>query len=238
MIDTRLAARDTGQRVSVRRAYAAQFALRASSKGKGLVQLDGYASVYDTPYEMWDWLGSYTEVTRGGAGKKTLSENPQTQFLLNHEGLAMAYTHADTLNLSEDSTGLAVEAHVNPKRSDVADMITAIEDGNLTEMSFAFEIIRQVWSQDFMQRDIIEYSINRGDVSAVNFGANPATSIEKAARALDFDHMSPEGARALYERLGRLLTVDEVPATTPPPAAAEARTHSLALARARLALLD
>lgn len=62
-------------------------------------------------------------------------------------------------------------------------MVTAIEDGNVDEMSFAFQVLRQQWSPDYDQRDITEVSINRGDVSVVNFGANPATSVQ-AARAL------------------------------------------------------
>lgn len=52
-----------------------------------------------------------------------------------------------------------------------------------------------------MQRDIVEYDIHRGDVSVVNFGANPATTV--AMRGLDFDRMGDDEARALYERLGK-----------------------------------
>lgn len=228
-----LAERDTGQRVAVRRAYATKFEVRASKKGGPLVDITGHASAYDQPYEMWDWLGSYVEVVRAGAGKKTLSENPQTQLLLNHGGLSMAYTRAGTLALTEDDYGLAIEAEVNTKRSDVADMVQALEDGAVDEMSFAFEIIRQQWSPDYMQRDIIEYSINRGDVSVVNFGANPATGVEVAARGLDIDRMSETAAMALYARLaGRFA-----PAPVPFPDGS-AVGQSLSLARAQLALLD
>jgi HK97 family phage prohead protease len=164
-----------------RRAYPVQLEVRAQAGSKAT--LEGYASVTETGYEMWDPFGSYTEVMRSGAFTKTLSENPQTQLLLNHSGLSMAYTRAGTLRLAEDSTGLHMAADVNTTRSDVRDMLTAIEDGDVDEMSFAFNVIRQQWSPDYDQRDISEVSINRGDVSVVNFGANPATSVQ-AARAL------------------------------------------------------
>lgn len=182
-----------------RRAYPVQLEVRG--KAGPVVELVGYATVYERAYEMWDMFGPYEEVVREGAGTKTLSENPQTQLLLNHGGLSMAYTRAGTLRLSEEPAGLQLAADVNTSRSDIRDMVTAIEDGNVDEMSFAFRVTRQQWSPDFMQRDILEYDIHRGDVSVVNFGANPATAV--AMRGLDFDRMGDDEARALYERLGK-----------------------------------
>jgi HK97 family phage prohead protease len=189
----------------LRRAYPAQFEVRG--KSGATVEIRGYATVYDAPYEMYDMFGSYTEVVRQGAGKKTLSESPQVQWLLNHEGLSMAYTKAGTLQLGEDSTGLEAVAQVNSARGDVRDMLLAIEDRNVDEMSFAFRVPsgKSVWSPDYDQRDITEYNLHRGDVSTVNFGANPATEV--GLRAQDIEHMSERGARALYERLQHRLQV-------------------------------
>jgi hypothetical protein len=96
-------------------------------------------------------------------------------------------------------------ADLNPTRGDVKDMLTALEDGNVDEMSFAFRVVRQQWSPDYDQRDILEVDLHRGDVSVVNFGANPATSV--ALRGLDVDHMNPDAARALVARLERRLAV-------------------------------
>jgi phage head maturation protease len=80
-----------------RRAYPVKLETRAQAGG--VVTLEGYASVTEQSYEMWDWCGPYGEVMRQGAFTKTLSENPQTQLLLNHGGLSMAYTRAGTLRL-------------------------------------------------------------------------------------------------------------------------------------------
>ncbi|WP_068925016.1 HK97 family phage prohead protease [Planobispora rosea] len=224
-----------------RRAYPVQLEVRAQAGGKTLVT--GYASVTEEPYEMWDWYGPYTEIVRAGAFAKTLGESPQVQLLLNHEGLSMAYTRSGTLRLAEDEHGLHMEAEVNPARGDVRDMLTALEDGDVDEMSFAFRVIRQTWNPDYDQRDITEVSLNRGDVSVVNFGANPATSVEKLAlRGLDLDRMDEEPARALLSRLQRRLG-DPAPAATvePPaaPAAPETRRprNPLSLYEAEAALL-
>jgi HK97 family phage prohead protease len=186
------------------RAYPVKLEVR--KQAGGLVTLEGYASVVEAPYEMWDWLGSYTEVVRSGAFAKTLSENPQTQLLLNHGGLSMAYTRAGTLRLAEDSTGLQMAADVNTDRSDVRNMVAAVEDGNVDEMSFAFRVPagKSMWSPDYDERAILEVDIHRGDVSVVNFGANPATSVQ-ALRGLDIDRLAADDARALLERLQRRL---------------------------------
>lgn len=198
----------------VRRAYPVHLEARAKDGASGVSTVSGYASVVEEPYEMWDFLGSYAEVVRTGAFTKTLSENPQVQLLLNHGGLAMAYTKAGTLRLSEDSTGLHMEADVTAARSDVQDMLLALEDGSVDEMSFAFRVTRQMWSPDYDQRDILEVDLHRGDVSVVNFGANPATSVAPALRAADFDKLGDDDARALLERLQRRLSPPAVPEPT------------------------
>jgi len=196
---------DKSQRASVtgivRRAFPVALEVRAKKDVPSVSTIEGYASVTEQPFEMWDWLGPYSEVVRAGAFAKTLGENPQVQLLLNHAGLAMAYTKAGTLRLSEDTTGLHMEADVSTKRSDVGDMLAALEEKSVDEMSFAFRVTRQMWSPDFDQRDILEVDLHRGDVSVVNFGANPATSVQPAMRAADFDQLGEDDARALMERL-------------------------------------
>lgn len=188
-----------------RRAYPVQLNVRAGSTA-GVSVIEGYASVTEAAYEMWDWYGTYSEVVRQGAFARTLNASPQVQLLLNHGGLSMAYTKAGTLRLSEDSTGLHMGADINTGRSDVRDMLSAVEDGNVDEMSFAFRVTRQQWSPDYDQRDILEVDIHRGDVSVVNFGANPATSVD-AMRSQDFDRLTPDGARAMISRLEQRLSV-------------------------------
>ena len=208
---------------ALRRAYPAAFEVRG--KSGSTVGIRGYATVYEQPYEMYDYFGSYFEVMEAGSGKTTLSQNPRTQLLLNHAGLSMAYTRAGTLTLTEDSTGLEVNADLDVKRNDVHDMVQALERGDVAEMSFAFRVMRQKWSPDYDERRIVEYNIDRGDVSVVNFGANPNTEV--GLRAQDFDTMDDTAARALYERLSTRFAVVGTTAGT-----------SLSLAEAQLRLMS
>lgn len=159
-----------------RRSYPAQFEVR--SLAGSFVELTGYASTYDQPYEMFDMFGPYTEVARAGMCATTLAQGADVAYLANHEGLTMARTKSGSLRLSEDSTGLLTVAKVNTSRGDVRDLVIAVEDEAVDEMSFAFRVLRQEWSPDYEQRDLIEVNLNRGDVSAVNYGANPNTLVE------------------------------------------------------------
>lgn len=223
--------KEKSERASVtgveRHEYPVQLEVRAKEGSPGVSTITGYASVVEEPYEMWDPFGSYAEVVRAGAFSKTLSETPQVQLLLNHSGLAMAYTKAGSLRLSEDSTGLHMEADVTAKRSDVQDMLLALEDGSVDEMSFAFRVTRQMWSPDYDQRDILEVDLHRGDVSVVNQGANPATSVG-VMRAADFDKLGDDDARTLLERLQRRLS----PPVGPEPVAGHPLSLYLAQAEA------
>ena len=195
------------------RSYPAQFEVRSLSGGK--VELNGYASTFETPYPMFDSFGEYSETVRAGAFGKTIADGADVAYLSNHAGLTMARTASGSLTLREDTTGLHTSATVNTTRVDVRDLVTAIEDGDVDQMSFGFRVVRQEWSPDYAERAMVELNLNRGDVSAVNFGANPSTSIG-ARRA--FRSLNPARLQAMADDLAEGRALD--PAT------------SLALARA------
>ena len=155
------------------RSYPARFEVRGMAGG--LAQLTGYASTFEQPYEMLDQFGAYTEVVRAGAFAATLAAGADVAYLSNHGGLTMARTKSGSLRLSEDHLGLRVAATVNTARGDVRDLLAAVEDGDIDQMSFAFRIVRQAWSPDYDERALLEVDLHRGDVSAVNYGANPHT---------------------------------------------------------------
>lgn len=175
------------------------------------VKLTGCASVVEKRYPMWDTFGEYDEVVDQRAFGGTLSRQPDVAYLTNHRGLTMARTTNGTLVLSTDSKGLQTEAYVNPKRSDVRDLVTAIEDGDVSEMSFAFQILDGEWNDDFTEFRILEVELDRGDVSAVNYGANPYTSVAARQTELMQDlRRLPEGAqREAVQRMSRQLRAVE-----------------------------
>jgi HK97 family phage prohead protease len=191
--------------IEVRNRPFAGAEIREAPDGSGgkLLRFTGYASVTEAPYEMGDMLGDYTEVIRRGAFAKTLGEGADVPFKVNHAGLTLARTKSGTMRLSEDSTGLHVEADLDPRAPSVLDLQVAMERGDVDEMSFGFQVTRQEWSPDWTQRDITEVNLNKGDVSAVNYGANPAT----AGASL----RSREAAEVLRElRSGKELTPEKM----------------------------
>lgn len=182
--------------------------------GQQRYHLHGEASVFETPYEMWDWAGPYDEIVEKTSLDASLAADPDVSFLVNHKGITMARTINNTLVLEATAQALVSDAYVNPKRTDVEDLVTAIDDKDVTEMSFAFMLLEGWWSDDFTTFRISEADINRGDVSAVNYGANPYTSIAARQQELlgELDRMGPELARvALSALLNRHdLDLDEL----------------------------
>ncbi len=216
--------------------------------GKEFVLFEGTASVVERWYDMWDPWGPYVEKIARGAFDKTLAQMPDVNFLLNHRGMTMARTKVSkTLELFVGAAGdLDVKAYCNPQRQDVADLRIAIDDGDVSEMSFAFMITDGSWNMDFTEFTITEVDLDRGDVSAVNYGANPFTSI--SARAQDtFDGISRLSLPALAEARAQIdermtaLGGEQREEQTPPAAPAPALTpqgESVEMAHLRMQLAE
>lgn len=150
------------------------------------VTLEGYASTFE-PYEMYGGPANYGWIEQIGrsAFDKTLTEKPDLHLLINHEGMPLARTKSGTLDLSVDNHGLKVRAELDRSDPDVQRLEAKMRRGDMDEMSFAFRVKSQSWSvhDDYPEdnhalRTITEVSLHKGDVSVVNFGANPTTSAE------------------------------------------------------------
>lgn len=195
---------------------------------------EGYASVTETPYQIEDWLGTYSEVVRRGSFGKTLAEQADVPFKINHDGLTLARTKSGTMRLAEDDHGLHVEADLDPSSPHVQALRSAMERGDVDEMSFAFRVTRQEWSPNYDQRDILEVDLNKGDVSIVNYGANSATAGatlrgDNILRYLEW--VSPEERRRVFELLAGQFTDTEPDAAEVEPT--RVVPLSLNVARAR-----
>jgi HK97 family phage prohead protease len=187
-----------------RRAIAASdFEMKKA--GDSLV-LTGYASVFDHPYDI---LGGaprgWTETVDRRAFDVTLAGKPDVHLLINHEGMPLARTKSGTLQLGTDARGLLVTANLDRKDPDVQRLETKMQRGDMDEMSFAFRVKADDWSDDDSQRRLTEVSLHKGDVSVVNFGANPATNAElnSIRSALDLlADMHPDTALAELRSTG------------------------------------
>ena len=161
--------------VREQRRVAAPLELRTDSGSDQLV-LEGYAATFE-PYDCYGGVerGGWVEQIAPTAFDKTLRGNPDVQLLVNHGELPLARTTSGTLKLSADRNGLKVRALLEPTDPDVQKITPKMNRGDLNEMSFAFRVLDQVWSNDYTHRLITEVSLQRGDVSVVSYGMNPDT---------------------------------------------------------------
>jgi HK97 family phage prohead protease len=221
--------------------------------------LEGYASVTESPYEMYGGPPyGWTEIIARSAFRKTLSEGADVQLLINHEGMPLARTKSGTLELRSNNTGLRVKAGLEPASATVQELRIAMERGDIDEMSFAFRIIRSQWLDeagnevddpwDGVTRRILEVSLDKGDVSVVNYGANPATSaVLRSLRSVEVHALDKaivairEGTateevraivRAAADELAELLET-RLTAPASPADPAEVHRRRLATQRAR-----
>lgn len=137
------------------------------------ITFDGIASRVDTPYAVSDIFGEYTETIARGAFKKTLQEKADVRLLVNHEGVPLARTKSNTLTLTA-APHLRGVAELDPANPDVQRIQSAMNRGDLDQMSIGFRVHRQEWNEDYTERNIRE--IELFDVSIVTFPASPTTS--------------------------------------------------------------
>ena len=140
----------------------------------GLPKIVGYAAVFNSPTE----LDLYNEVVKPGAFAKTLASNADVRALVNHDaGKVLGRTRAGTLTLAENAFGLRVE--INPPDTATArEIIASIRRGDVSGMSFAFQTIKDRWSQARRERDLRELlEVELLDVSIVTYPAYEDTSV-------------------------------------------------------------
>lgn len=170
--------------------------LRDDSEDPNIVHFEGYASTFQD-YEMYGGpeAGGWIERMGLSCFDKTLREKPDLHFLINHAGMPIARTKSGTMQLSVDEHGLKVVAQLDKRDPDVQGLAIKMARGDMDEMSFAFRVKQQTWEatpefKDDPQalRTITELSLHKGDVSMVNWGANPTThaEVKSAADALRY----------------------------------------------------
>jgi HK97 family phage prohead protease len=156
--------------------------MRARPNGTGgtAFEFNGYAATFNEPFQMWDmWGEEYEEEVVPGAFTRTLANKADVAFLIGHDtaGILMARTKSGTMRLGQDTRGLAVNVPaMDGGREDVRALASAVERGDMDEMSCAFMTRQQRWNDDYTKRSMLEMDLHRGDVCAVVFGANAGTA--------------------------------------------------------------
>src|SRR5207248_668981 len=116
-----------------------------------------------------------------GAFTRTLAES-DVRMLIDHDSYyVVARKSAGSLNLTEDSHGLAVDSALDPNLSYVSDLRANLRNGNVTGMSFGFYVTDDEWTtervsvdgiQDPVQVDVRTIrEVELIEVSAVTFPA-------------------------------------------------------------------
>jgi HK97 family phage prohead protease len=139
----------------------------------------GHAAVFDSLSEN---LGGFREVIKRGAFKDVLDQD--VRLLVNHDA-NQPLARGEALTLTEDPTGLHVRALIREDLSYARDLRINLEEGNVTQMSFAFgSDVEDEWTEDvdgLLIRTIKRFG-SLFDVSPVTYPAYPAT--DAAVRAI------------------------------------------------------
>ena len=154
---------------------------RAAEGDGGRARIEGYAAVFDQ--ESLD-LGGFREVIHRGAFAETI-QRQDIRGLINHDAnLVLGRNKAGTLELREDEHGLAFVLHP-PDTAAARDLLVSMERGDVDQMSFGFEAVRDRWETD--DRGALRHLLEARlfDVSVVTFPAYPQTSAEARSRAAD-----------------------------------------------------
>lgn len=204
----------------------------------GGITLEGHAAVFN---KISRNLGGFVEQIATGAFDQTLSDNPDTRALFNHDpSLILGRTVAGTVRLSTDVSGLYYEIDV-PDTTVGRDLTISIERGDITQSSFGFYVNRDAWTQTndgYPLRTLEQVDLNDGDVSPVTYPAYPQTDsgLAEAVRSLAevrglSVHDAVEAAKA-----GTLSTFLH-PSEDDDPTVDERQSVPLSVVRARLALM-
>ena len=155
--------------------------LRLTDEGAPIIE--GYASTTGVWYDVWGgppW--GWREQIAPGAFKAALDRGDDTRLLVNHTGVPLARTKSGTLTLEEDSIGLRIATPdgVDVTSPAVLTLVSAMQRGDIDEMSFAFTVDKdddgqrlETWNDDYTERVIRQVQLF--DVAVVTYPANPAT---------------------------------------------------------------
>ena len=154
--------------------------VRVDEDGKKIV--NGYATVFDSPYLLWSMDGyEVWEQIDGRAFDECDMSDVIMQY--NHEGRVFARTSNETLKVSTDDVGLFCEADLSGTELG-GQVYEEIAGGYTDKMSFGFRVAkdaREITEDNETGTVTVLRTIKKisklYDVSAVSIPANDATSI-------------------------------------------------------------
>ena len=208
----------------------------------GARSIEGYAAVFEElSVPLW---GGFREKIQHGAFAKTIREG-DIRAVWNHSTLyVLGRSKNGTLELREDDVGLNIRIHP-PDSQWARDCMVSIERGDVDQMSFSFDSIRDRWETvDGVNIRTLE-EVKLWEVSPVTFPAYPQTSVSlrgllgmesnafiEALGRLEAGAMTPADRRLLE---GAIQNVEKQLTAAPPEAGHPVDDDEPVQTRARLA---
>lgn len=176
--------------------------VRADDTGTG-IGFKGHAALFDSR----TWIGpkkwGFFEQVSRGAFTRSIGDH-DVRFLINHDpNLVLARNTSGTLRMTEDAQGLAVDADL-ARTSYGNDLAISLERGDISQMSFAFEVLSETW--DTLENGDEVRTIDEAklyDVSAVTYPAYDST--DASLRSVAFDVLCTRMGISTNKR-ARLIT--------------------------------
>lgn len=161
------------------RTYTANLGITTREDATDRQKITGHAAVFDV-IDGPEW---FKERVARGAFVKSIAED-DIRALFNHDAnIVLGRNRSNTLSLREDETGLFVE--IDPPDTQAArDLLVSISRGDITQMSFAFEIEQESREKgEGKEPDL--YTLERvklWDVSPVTYPFYRQTDVSVSAR--------------------------------------------------------
>ena len=148
--------------------------VRAVATEDGSMKIGGYAATFNS-----EATGlNFREVIAPGAFTRALASADPVFLLVNHdmEGIPLASTQSGTLSLRQDSTGLYMEATLDPSNPKAQELSSAVRRGDMDKMSFAFTVSPEGQTKDAGLRTLTDIE-RLYEVSVVTLPAYDSTSV-------------------------------------------------------------
>lgn len=160
----------------IHRAFDCEFRMMEKDPDKKKPKMMmGHAAVFNKlSVDLW----GFREKIAPGAFADAIKED-DVRALFNHDpNFVLGRNKAGTLRLSEDDVGLAIE--IDPPDTQAArDLIVSIERGDITQMSFGFQLVTDEWDYTDRQNPVRTLKkVKLYDVSPVTYPAYEDTDVE------------------------------------------------------------
>lgn len=175
---------------------------RTRSETNGDLFIEGYFSVFNSPYEIYPGA---TEIIAPTAFDNELEKD--IRCLINHESrLVLGRTKASTLLLRVDERGLWGEVKINPNDQDAMNLYERVKRGDVDQCSFGFDILDEEFED---LGDSVKWTVKRVklyEVSIVTFPAYGDTLV--TARAEQLENIKKRKADAFKTKMLNKLKGD------------------------------